>query len=138
MKKSINLLLLLFVFTTTFLSGCSEEIYDEKNQTNRNLIIKEIKFEELLKDKKFKELLKKNVGFSENQRTAIEDQYGFTITEDIVKIIETDSVKSYTMHITRDSITDHNSFENLVEGFLSALIILLPGSFYSDSNISII
>jgi hypothetical protein len=59
-------------------------------------------------------LLEKVSHTSNAARTSFENQNGFTISDGFVKVIETDSVISYTMLIERDVVTDTISFENLV------------------------
>ncbi len=49
----------------------------------------------------------------ENARTIMEDEYNFTISDVPAKVIETDSVVSYTLLIKRDT-SSSNTFENLV------------------------
>ena len=46
-------------------------------------------------------------------KTVMEEQYGFTITNTPVRVMQVGNVTSYTFHIERDSI-DNTFFENLV------------------------
>lgn len=96
------------------LSSCSEELFDEAISSSNRRTIKEVKFNELYKDSKFKNLLEKMSHNSNAARTSFENQNGFTISDGFVKVIETDSVISYTMLIERDIVTDTIAFENLV------------------------
>ena len=96
------------------LASCSEELFDEAIESSNKRAIKEVKFNELYKDSKFKNLLEKISHNSNAARTSFENQNGFTISDGFVKVIETDSVISYTMLIERDVVTDTISFENLV------------------------
>lgn len=96
------------------LASCSEELFDEAIESSNKRAIKEVRFNELYKDSKFKNLLEKVSHTSNAARTSFENQNGFTISDGFVKVIETDSVISYTMLIERDVVTDTISFENLV------------------------
>jgi hypothetical protein len=114
-QKRKHLLKKFLIFGIAFLlASCSEELYDEAIGSSNKKTIKEIKFNELYKDIKFKNLLEKVSHTSNAARTSFENQNGFTISDGFVKVIETDSVVSYTMLIERDIVTDTISFENLV------------------------
>lgn len=96
------------------LFGCSEELFEDAIDLSNKRTIKEVKFNELYKDKKFKNLLEKVSRTSNAARTSFENQNGFTISDGFVKVIETDSLLSYTMFIERDNVADTLCFENLV------------------------
>jgi hypothetical protein len=114
-QKRKHLLKKFLIFGIAFLlASCSEELYDEAIDSSNKRTIKEVKFNELYKDSKFKNLLEKVSHNSNAARTSFENQNGFTISDGFVKVIETDSVVSYTMLIERDVVTDTISFENLV------------------------
>ena len=114
-QKRKHLLKKFLIFGIAFLlASCSEELFDEAIESSNKRAIKEVRFNELYKDSKFKNLLEKVSHNSNTARTSFENQNGFTISDGFVKVIETDSVVSYTMLIERDVVTDTISFENLV------------------------
>jgi hypothetical protein len=114
-QKRKHLLKKFLIFGIAFLlASCSEELFDEAIESSNKRAIKEVRFNELYKDSKFKNLLEKVSHTSNAARTSFENQNGFTISDGFVKVIETDSVISYTMLIERDVVTDTISFENLV------------------------
>ncbi|WP_353149991.1 hypothetical protein [Flavobacterium sp.] len=114
-QKSKHTLKKLLIFGIAFLlASCSEELFDEAIESSNKRAIKEIRFNELYQDSKFKNLIEKVSHTSNAARTSFENQNGFTISDGFVKVIETDSVISYTMLIERDVVTDTISFENLV------------------------
>ena len=114
-QKRKHILKKLLIFGIAFmLASCSEELFDEAIDSSNKTSIKEIRFNELYQDSKFKNLIEKVSHTSNAARTSFENQNGFTISDGFVKVIETDSVISYTMLIERDVVTDTISFENLV------------------------
>ncbi len=115
MIKKSNIFIL-FISTFILFSSCNadKDILNEDNYKSKILSVKNIDFNTLLKENRFKNLLNKVTHFSELNKTTFEELNGFTISDGYVRIIETDSVKSYTMFIVRDSITDKYSFENFV------------------------
>ncbi len=114
-QKRKHLLKKFLIFGIAFmLASCSEELFDEAIESSNKRAIKEVRFNELYQDSKFKNLLEKVSHNSNAARTSFENQNGFTISDGFVKVIETDSVVSYTMLIERDVVTDTISFENLV------------------------
>jgi len=114
-QKSKHTLKKLLIFGIAFLlASCSEELFDEAIESSNKRAIKEVRFNELYQDSKFKNLIEKVSHTSNAARTSFENQNGFTISDGFVKVIETDSVISYTMLIERDVVTDTISFENLV------------------------
>jgi hypothetical protein len=114
-QKRKHILKKLLIFgIAVLLTSCSEELFDEAIESSNKRAIKEVRFNELYKDSKFKNLLEKVSHTSNAARTSFENQNGFTISDGFVKVIETDSVISYTMLIERDVVTDTISFENLV------------------------
>lgn len=95
----------LFAFIAINIS-CDKELYDDAISKSKKASIREVKFDELYKEKKFKNLLT-TVSDSHllrnlSARSTFENLYGFTISNSAVKIIETDSLTSYTMFIERD------------------------------------
>lgn len=114
MKTRIKLLTRLLVVTLLFtFIGCSEDLYEENFLSSRKIKITEVKFKELSKDERFSNLISLIID-NNASRSELEDQFGFTISEGNVKIIETDTLTSYTMLIHRDGVTDTTYFENLV------------------------
>jgi hypothetical protein len=113
MKHNLKKITLLFI-TAMLLGSCEkDEIYEKKQNSNSKPKIKEVKLNELFKkDKKFSNLFEK-IALT-NQRSSFENQHGFTISDGNVKVIEYNSITSYTMLITRDNVTDDSFFENLV------------------------
>lgn len=76
-------------------------------------------YDELIFDKNFskaiKQIPKKNVLASSSlNRTVMEEQYGFTIFDVPINVMETDSVISYNLCIQTDSLAKGDFFENLV------------------------
>ena len=102
-----------FAFIAINLS-CEKDLYDDAVYKPEKSTIKEVKFDELFKDSKFKSLLQSVSNNSNIARSAFENQNGFTISNTNVKVIQTDSVTSYTMLIQRDSVFNYSYFENLV------------------------
>lgn len=120
MKQKLRQIFKISLFATFFATlGCSEdETPSVHAQEHEEHLVKEIPFEELLKQSRFNTAYKK---VSKNQKnsnalqakTVMEEQYGFTIAPENAKVIETDSMTSYTLRIERD-IEDPAYFENLV------------------------
>jgi uncharacterized membrane protein YgcG len=115
MKK---LLLKATIFCTFIaFTSCQKDELAE-NAANSEISIIEKKFEELSLDQQFQETFSKSlskVKFESNtiSKTALENQYGFTIADQAVKVIKTNGVTSYTMLIKRQN-QNVSSFENLV------------------------
>lgn len=107
----------LFAFIAINIS-CDKELYDDAISSSKKASIREVKFDELLKEQKFKNLLTtvsdNHLQRNASARSAFENQYGFTIVNSSVKVIETSSLTSYTMLIERDGNTNETFFENLV------------------------
>lgn len=115
MKTRIKLLTRLLLVTLLFsFIGCSEDLYDDNIFSSKKIKITEKKFNELSKNERFSNLISLIIDNNNARRSELEDQFGFTISEGNVKIIETDTLTSYTMLIHRDGITDTTYFENLV------------------------
>lgn len=114
MNKNFNLLLLISLSLLLLFSSCEKELYEEAINPPKNGSIKEIKFDELLKETKFRNLFESVSNNSVLNRSTFENQNGFTIANENVKIIQTDSLISYTMLIYRDSVSNGSYFENLV------------------------
>lgn len=114
-QKRKHILKKILIFgIAVMLASCSEELFDEAIESSNKRTIKEVRFNELFQDSKFKNLIEKVSHTSNAARTSFENQNGFTISDGFVKVIESDSVISYTMLIERDIVTDTISFENLV------------------------
>jgi len=121
MKQKLRQIFKIGLFATFFATiGCSEdETPSAHAQEHEEHLVKEISFEELLKQPVFSQAYEKvTEKYKKNSnalqaRTAMEDEYGFTIASDDAKVIETDSITSYTLRIERD-ISDPSYFENLV------------------------
>jgi hypothetical protein len=110
--KKLSVLLILLLATLFF--SCEKDLYEETIHSSKKIKITEIKFKELFKDEKFSNLISLINDNNVAGRSEFEDQFGFTISDGNVKIIETDTVTSYTMLIQRDGVTDNTYFENLV------------------------
>ena len=114
MRNNLKNQFLLFLSLLLLMSSCDKELYEDAIYSSKNGSIKEIKFDELLKEAKFRNLLESVSNNSVLNRSTFENQNGFTIANENVKIIQTDSLISYTMLIYRDSVSDGSYFENLV------------------------
>lgn len=112
-----------FLTTLTLISvifaACemNEDVISENHYSN-DLKIKlyEKKYEQLMTEKKFVKSFSKIPKKSSNSilnRTVMEDEYGFTISDKPAKVIEMNGDVSYTFLIERDSIAT-DFFENLV------------------------
>jgi hypothetical protein len=123
MKQKLNKLklLTLTILAGLLLNGCQvEQEHIEKSLYEKEIKVSQKTFEELIQEGKFNNAYtkivpkeKKLARGSSLGRTAMEDQYGFTIANTMVKVAETDSVTSYTMLISRDVSTSDNVLENL-------------------------
>ena len=115
MKSRFKLLTRLLIAMLLFsVLSCSEEIYDETISSSKEIKIKEVKFSELFKDKKFNTLLSSLKNNNISNKSEFENQFGFTISDGNVTIIETANVTSYTMLIHREGVNENQQFENLV------------------------
>ncbi len=116
MKKS--LIAFISLFTLLFLS-CQEEDFDARNQ-NLNYKVEQKSFKELMSESFFNTSIRKlSKGKASKTGTygksEIEEQYNFTIYEELlVNVTETEKVMAYNIAIKSDSLTNENSFENLV------------------------
>jgi hypothetical protein len=118
--KTISKLLTFFLLIAS--SSCQKDL-DEDINPNPNQRIQHKTLNEVLKNVDFTSSLSKiSNNYKTNSKTittptqnitAIEDQFGFTISPQEVNIATNDSITSYTMLITRDSIQP-NVFENLI------------------------
>nr|WP_298659750.1 type VI secretion system amidase effector protein Tae4 [uncultured Flavobacterium sp.] len=117
MKKKIIYLSL--VITSLLLTNCSVEEKITENHEHSHVKIYEKTFEELTKNEKFNNAFSKlpksknTNNISTLGKTVMEDQYGFTISEQPATVLEEENKTSYTFLITRDNLV-HNYFENLV------------------------
>ena len=112
LKKIRNLLAITLLIA--FISCEKDNFSEESTTSKKGITVKEIKLNELFKDKRFKDLYNKLSPSSEFSKTSLEIENGFTIPDGNVKVIETDSVISYTMYIERDNQILLDKFENLV------------------------
>jgi hypothetical protein len=106
-------IMIYFAFVAINLS-CEKEEFKEQNLDSQKFRVKEVKLQNLMNESKFNNLLQNITDNSVLQRSSFENQNGFTIYNDVVKIIETDSLTSYTMQILCDNPVDNISFYNLV------------------------
>lgn len=113
-KKRMKIIKLLVLPIVLILFGCEKEHLENQNHDSQKFRVKEVKLKNLMNESKFRNLLQSITGNSELQRSSFENQNGFTISNENVKIIETDSLISYTMLILPDQSLDTGSFENLV------------------------
>lgn len=107
----------LLVAALQLLFGCSVDDYQKLKHESENAIRLEYKtFYELMKEKKFNNAYSK-VAVKQQKamrnKTVMEDQYDFTISNKPVTVITTDARLSYNILIERDSIHE-DYFENLV------------------------
>lgn len=99
--------------------GCN---HDESQIIHEHLrdgqVVTTVPFKELIQQPMFTNAYKKlrKTAVSESDlfsKTAMEDDYGFTIEDTPAKVIETDSLISYTLLVSKDTL-DFDVFENLV------------------------
>lgn len=102
-----------------FFSSCQEEDFDIKNQ-NLNYKVEQKSFKELMNESVFNSSIRKLSKGKISKtgtysKSEIEEQYNFTIYEELaVNVTETEKVLAYNIAIKSDSLTNENSFENLV------------------------
>lgn len=119
MKQKRKTILKLLIFGIFFmLFGCSEDLYEAENKNQYGFKISHKKFQDLLQQPKFKKALTKIEKEREKEnlstnKTIMEEQYGFTIVENIVNVLENDTITSYTLLVTREN-TPENVVENLI------------------------
>jgi hypothetical protein len=113
-KKRMKIIKILVLPIILILFGCEKEHLETQNHDSQKFRVKEVKLKNLMNESKYRNLLQSITGNSELQRSSFENQNGFTISNGTVKIIETDSLTSYTMLILPDQSLDTGSFENLV------------------------
>ncbi len=114
MKQKLNKIkLFLFIFMAIAFFSCEKDLYEDAISNNKT-IIREVKFNELYKEQKFKNLLEKIGKNKTTSKNFFEDNEEFILSSQNVKIIETDSIISYTILIKRKNNTDNSYFENLV------------------------
>ncbi|HEX8561850.1 MAG TPA: hypothetical protein VF676_02615 [Flavobacterium sp.] len=113
-KRLLALSFVVFVF-----AGCEQNEEHSHEANGTSVVVAEKDFDELFAKDKFRTAIQKlpktknSINTGTEGRTAMEDDYGFTISDKPVKIIETDTVTSYTMLINRYTVKE-GSFENLV------------------------
>lgn len=109
--KKLSYVLILLV--TTFFSSCEKDLYEDAIHSSKKIKIREVTFDKLIKEEKFNRLLS-STNDNITSRSAFENYYGFTISNEYVKVIEKDSITSYTIAIKRDGVVYNAFFENLV------------------------
>ena len=115
--KFIKLTFQLFISSLLILSCENDEIIVETIENN-NPKVKEATFKELSNDKNFIDAFSKidknnHLNNNSHARTIMENQYNFTIDDYPGKVIELDSLTSYTFSINNATRSD-SIFENLV------------------------
>jgi hypothetical protein len=119
MKQKRKTILKLLIFGIFFmLFGCSEDLYEAENKNQYGFKVSHKKFQDLLQQPKFKKAITKVEKEREKEnlstnKTIMEVQYGFTIVENIVNVLENDTITSYTLLVTREN-TPENVVENLI------------------------
>ena len=116
MRKD-NLIRLVIFGIVFMLFGCSEDLYEEKKSSTWTKSFT-WKFEDLFQNQKFNraireiEQIKAKKEFAVN-KTVMENQYGFTISDRPVNVIENNTITSYTIYVIRDT-NPINVIENLI------------------------
>ena len=118
-SKKLNVFL--YICVALFVYSCSQENDFIKEQNHSKLKFEQKTFEEVLKipifNEAYRKITKSKSVFNESAeaRTALEDQYGFTIVENSPVRITTDENGSvfYTLLIERD-VKENLKFENLM------------------------
>ncbi|GAA4775934.1 MULTISPECIES: hypothetical protein [Flavobacterium] len=101
-------------------SSCEvQEDYIEITNTSQNFKRSSKSYKELITEKNFtkafSKIPKKKVNkINELGRTQMEDEYGFTIYDTPINIMESDSLLVYNLLIKSDTLKTGNYFENLV------------------------
>jgi hypothetical protein len=117
MKK--KLIYLSLTISSLLLTNCSVEEKIVENSKQSHVKISEKTFDELIKNEIFNSAYSKiskpnNLNNNSIQgKTVMEDQYGFTISDQPATVLEETNKTSYTFLVTRDNLV-HNYFENLV------------------------
>ena len=149
MKHKSKIIFLLFVIIGTLFASCTMEEEAIKNHNySKEIKIYQKTFDELLTDKEFSKSfnklpkIKSVIKSSTQGKTVMEQQYGFTITNTPVRVMQVGNITSYTFHIERD-VNDNTYFENLVVqndsvGNTSAQIIkytpFMPMTSFAEHN----
>ena len=118
-KKLLKNSLLLFLSGIIIVSCSLENEAVHQHEHSKKASYQRKMYDELILDKNFskaiKQIPKKNVLASSSlNRTVMEEQYGFTIFDVPINVMETDSVISYNLCIQTDSLAKGDFFENLV------------------------
>lgn len=118
MKQKIRKVIVQFtmIMTGIFLYSCQEDQIENFTKESPKFSIKESGIEELFKQSVFKtnyQKIKEKARIISN-KTGMEQNNNFDIVAVPAKIIETNSIISYTLLIKRESNILTNSFENLV------------------------
>lgn len=118
MKKNLKKITqFIAVCALLVLSSCEKD-FNEEALPNSQFKVSHKKYEDIIQEEKFNKALAKvnevkSKASSSTNRTVMEEQYGFTITDMPVNVIENDTVTSYTLFITRDD-NPANVIENLI------------------------
>lgn len=122
MKQSLkrNYFFVLFSLVSLLLYSCAEEKEFVKEENRKVIKFEQKTLDEVLQistfNKAYQKLVKKNakIGNSALAKSALEEEYDFTIVPDVIKIITSeDGTVSYNMLIEREGLTT-SYFENLV------------------------
>jgi hypothetical protein len=118
-QKLLKSTILLFLFGIIIVSCQLEEDVIQEHNHSVNVSFNKMMYKELIKAKRFKEAMrqipKKKVAIKNTfGKTVMEEQYGFTIYDVPINIMETDSLFSYNLLIKTDSLLHDSFFENLV------------------------
>ena len=93
----VSITMLLFI-------SCEKEIYDDALYQD-NLKLEKFTFSTLIKNEKFITAYSKIMKTKTNDyanKTVMEEQYGFTIVDEPVHVLQNDTITSYTMLIKRE------------------------------------
>ena len=124
----VSITMLLFI-------SCEKEIYDDALYQD-NLKLEKFTFSTLIKNEKFITAYSKIMKTKTNDyanKTVMEEQYGFTIVDEPVHVLQNDTITSYTMLIKREE-NPNNVIENLIiqtnqSNQITANIIKYTGNF---------
>lgn len=147
MKLKIQQIFKICIFIAFISIVSCEEDESHPAHPNQKTLVKEIPLDQLLKQPIFSDAYKKmsKAKLDLLAKTSMENEYGFTIPLVPAKVIETDSLTSYTLFIERDSV-DSAFFENLViqinpNGETKAVIfkynLLTPSILTADDSFSL-
>lgn len=120
MKNNLKKIKILLLLLTAVFYSCDKDLYEEvfKPVINQKANVRTSTLKEIFKDKDFvlayKKIPKKNTSSSsEFCRSTFEENNGFTIIDETVRVVETDNLTTYTLLIESDDNTE-GKLENLV------------------------